>query len=83
MWPCRTQSDEALEGQPVGELQVLLFLVLMMGVGLGSAAAAWATRLSKDEARWMELGKQTFSGMAVQYRPDTTTSAPMEPPQTS
>jgi hypothetical protein len=29
--------------------ELLLFLVLMMGVGLGSAAAAWALRPTQEE----------------------------------
>lgn len=42
MWPCRKHGAWKQHGVRVVEWQ--LFLVLMLGVGLGSAAAAWATR---------------------------------------
>jgi hypothetical protein len=42
----------------------LLFLVLMMGVGLGSAAAAWATRHSEMVVR--------VSGQEVVFEGDPT-----------
>lgn len=54
-------SGEQAEGSPVGLFEWILFLVLMMGVGLGSAAAAWATRLSEQERQWIEAGKDAMT----------------------
>lgn len=47
-------------------MELLLVWVFLLGLGLGLAIAAWATRPSKTELLWMDLGQRRTAWEANQ-----------------